>query len=126
MSSLPPKDPNDLFRGTNLSGLPVYEDVPVPPRTGRRDVPKTPDRAPSGIVIDEPHSVDDIESLINRLKRNEAAIVSLERRSNEVAQRMLDYLSGAVFALGGNISPIHQGARTFLIAPPGTTISVPW
>ena len=108
------------------SQMEYYEDTHISKFTPKQNKPKTPAKAGSGIIIYEPGTPEDVQALIDRLKLNESAIVNLEKPPAEIAQRILDYLSGAVYAVGGSISSIKQGMNIFLLTPSGMTISAPF
>ena len=67
-----------------------------------------------------PKSFDDILDLIERLKSREGVIVDFEGIPPHLSQRMLDFLSGAVFALGGSINRIKK--KTYILVPRGVRI----
>ena len=69
----------------------------------------------------EPKSFSDVQTIIERLAGKEAVIVNLESVEIESAQRILDFLSGASYALGGSMRRIK--AYTFLITPQGMGIT---
>ena len=69
----------------------------------------------------EPKSFSDVQTIIERLAGKESVIVNLEYVEIESAQRILDFLSGASYALGGSMRRIK--AYTFLITPQGTGIT---
>ena len=68
-----------------------------------------------------PTSFSDVESIVKKLKRHEGVIVDFEEVPPSVAQRMLDFLSGAVFSLRGSIKKIKY--KTYVLIPDGVTIS---
>ena len=68
-----------------------------------------------------PKSFDDVTDLIARLKAREGLIVDFEGIPPHLAQRMLDFLSGAVFALGGAINKIKK--KTYILVPHGVRIN---
>lgn len=78
-------------------------------------------RSFSSLVIYEPESPEDVENLINHLKRREPAIVNLDRPKQDLGQRVLDMVSGAVYALNGSMHRIRD--NLFLITPEGVEIA---
>ena len=62
-----------------------------------------------------------MENVVKKLKRKEGVIIDFEEVPPAVAQRMLDFLSGAVFALRGSIKKIKY--KTYVLIPDGVTIS---
>jgi len=120
-----PRKNNGVF-GFDESEMEFYEDAHREKFVPRQSRPKPPSKAGSGIIIYEPRTPEDVQALIDRLKQNESAIVNLEKPPPETAQRILDFLAGAVYALGGSISPIQKGSNVFVLTPTGMAISAPF
>lgn len=72
------------------------------------------------IVVYKPTTPEEVETVINFLKRGEPAVANLNDLVEADAQRILDFLSGAVFALGGNVHRITE--NIFLLSPSGVEI----
>lgn len=49
----------------------------------------------------------------DRLKQGEAQIVNLEGTSPEIAARLIDFLNGVTYALGGAVERVSEGAYLF-------------
>lgn len=117
-----------LFKGQrNEEDLDFIEDV-VPKRTTRNIRASAPpplkaQRSMSSVVIHSPTTPDEVESLIDYLKRHEPAIVNLDKPPVEIAQRILDMLSGAIYALNGSMHRIQD--NIFLLTPEGVEIAAP-
>ncbi|MCM1367732.1 MAG: cell division protein SepF [Roseburia sp.] len=76
------------------------------------------------IVFYSPRTSADVERLIDYLRRHEPAIIDLDPIAESPdAQRILDFTSGAVYALGGRIISIKR--NLFLIVPEGIDVSKP-
>lgn len=75
------------------------------------------------VVLYSPKSFNDIQTLIDFLKRREPAVVELSGVADSSAQRILDFLSGAIYALSGSIHRIS--GTIFLLTPSGVSITVP-
>ena len=73
------------------------------------------------MVVLQPQSMEDTQVVIDNLCQGKSVIVNLENLSPEVAQRLLDFISGAIYALRGNIRKVSRGI--FLLAPNGVDIS---
>ncbi len=73
------------------------------------------------VTICAPKNYKDVQEMIEKLSRKESVIVNLEGVESASAQRVLDFLSGASFALGGSMRRIKE--FTFLITPQGTGIT---
>lgn len=81
---------------------------------------KAEERATSGITIIKPKNFKDIENLIDVLKEKRGIVVDLANGENILTQRMLDFLSGAIYALGGNIHRIEK--RIYVMTPKGVKL----
>lgn len=67
------------------------------------------------VIIMQPENYDDAQGICDHLKSKKPVIVNLERLEKELAQRIIDFLSGAVYSLDGNIQKVANGI--FIIAP---------
>lgn len=67
------------------------------------------------VVIMQPDSFDDARDVCDHLKNKKPVVVNLENLSKETAQRVVDFLSGSVYGLDGDIQKVSAGI--FLIAP---------
>ncbi len=67
------------------------------------------------VVIAQPASIDDAQDICDHLKNKKPVVINLENAEKEDAQRIVDFLSGSVYALDGNIQKVAAGI--FLIAP---------
>lgn len=67
-----------------------------------------------------PRSFDDVEVIIDKLVNGEPAIVSLASVRSDTAQRVVDLLSGATYAIGGNLSKLENDLYVF--TPSGVKI----
>ena len=81
-------------------------------------------RTYSSVIVYQPRSAEDVQTLINFLKRREPAIINLDGTDEEIAQRILDFISGAVYALCGSVHRIS--GNIFLLTPEGVDISIPY
>lgn len=67
------------------------------------------------VVIMQPETFDDARDICDHLKNKKPVVVNLENISKETAQRVVDFLSGSIYALDGDIQKVSAGI--FLIAP---------
>jgi len=67
------------------------------------------------MIVYHPVSYEDTQSIIDNLKNRKPVIVNMEELELETAQRILDFLSGAVYALNGTMCKISRGI--FVVAP---------
>ena len=67
------------------------------------------------MVITQPTTFEQSEEICNYLKEKKSVIVNLEYVNKDVARRIIDFISGGVYALDGHIQKISNAI--FLVAP---------
>ena len=67
------------------------------------------------MVISQPTTFEQSEEICSLLKEKKSVIVNLEYVNKDVARRIIDFISGGVYALDGHIQKISNSI--FLIAP---------
>lgn len=77
----------------------------------------------SNIIMVEPKSQKEIQKVVDYLKQGQSVAVNLEAISSEDNQRILDFLSGAIYGLNGSIHRWH--GDLFLLTPEGHKILRP-
>ena len=63
----------------------------------------------------QPESFEEARDITNHLKNRKPIVVNLEAIDKNVARRVIDFLSGAIYALDGDIQKISNSI--FLLAP---------
>ena len=96
----------------------------IAPRPLPDDKQSVTPRNYQNVVVYKPISPEDVQMLIDFLKRKEPAIVNLDEVDVLSAQRILDFVSGATYALNGSVHRI--AGNIFLISPEGVEITVPY
>lgn len=67
------------------------------------------------VVIFEPKDFEEASVIVDNLKTRKPVVVNLEEVETELAKKFFDFLSGAVYALDGNIQKVS--ASIFILAP---------
>lgn len=67
------------------------------------------------MVLYEPRSYDEAQGIADHLRSRRSVIVNLQRIRKDQALRIIDFLSGTVYALSGNISKV--GGNIFVCTP---------
>ncbi|MBQ7466552.1 MAG: cell division protein SepF [Clostridia bacterium] len=75
------------------------------------------------IIFFYPKSYSEVQKLIDYLKNGESVMLNLDGISDAEAQRMLDFSSGAVYAVNGSIKRV--AGNIFLLTPEGLGIVSP-
>ncbi len=72
------------------------------------------------IAVFSPTSYDDVASIIDSLKKGKPTMVHLTELKTETALRILDMLSGAIYALDGGVYEIQK--NIFMFSPSGVEV----
>ena len=69
----------------------------------------------SKMVLIEPRAYSESQQIADYLKKRSAVVVNLKIVTPDVAKRIVDFLSGTIYALGGDLQKI--GGGIFLCTP---------
>ncbi|WP_057870914.1 cell division protein SepF [Liquorilactobacillus ghanensis] len=72
------------------------------------------------IALFEPRIYSDVKAIASKLLNGQAAVVSFRRMEESQSRRVVDFLTGTVFAIGGEIQRIDD--QIFLCTPRGFTV----
>ncbi|MGG1242831.1 cell division protein SepF [Bacillus cabrialesii] len=75
----------------------------------------------SKVVLSEPRVYAEAQEIADHLKNRRAVVVNLQRIQHDQAKRIVDFLSGTVYAIGGDIQRI--GSDIFLCTPDNVDVS---
>ncbi|KHE73036.1 cell division protein SepF [Halobacillus sp. BBL2006] len=78
-------------------------------------------KSSSKMVLSEPSSYNEAQEIADQLVSRRAVVINLQRVDHHQAKRIVDFLSGTVYAIGGDIQKL--GAQTFLCTPDNVEIS---
>ncbi len=73
------------------------------------------------VCVVKPTSVDDSREITETLLAGRTVILNLEGMDLEIAQRIIDFVSGAAYAISGNLQKISN--YIFLVTPTNVDIS---
>lgn len=73
------------------------------------------------VILVEPRVYAEAQDITDHLKSRRAVVVNLQRIGHEEGRQIVDFLSGAVYALNGDIQKI--GSSIFLCTPDNVEIS---
>lgn len=73
------------------------------------------------LVVIEPKSFDECPKLVDSLKGRRPVIINLEKIETETAKKIFDFLSGATYALNGNVQKVAN--NIFIFAPESVDIA---
>ncbi len=75
------------------------------------------------LVVYEPQSFDDVQSIVNQLKNKRPVIINLEQTDKVIARRITDFVGGAVYALDGGVQKVS--ASIMLFTPLNVEVTFP-
>ena len=115
----------DEYQDENLDGLHVEESdytemepLPIPEMNTNRIVPiKSVQDTDTQVVILQPDSIRSSQQVCDHIRAGHTVICNIENVDRSVAQRVIDYISGAAYSIDGNVKPIDQNRKTFVVAP---------
>ncbi|HEY5584480.1 MAG TPA: cell division protein SepF [Ruminiclostridium sp.] len=73
------------------------------------------------MVVSQPNTFDDAQDICDHLKSNKPVVINLEGIEKADAQRIIDFLSGAIYSLDGSIQKVSSDI--FVIAPNNVEVS---
>ena len=81
----------------------------------------SPNTAPFKLVVIEPRAFDECPKLVDNLKSKKPVIINLEKLDSDTARKIFDFLSGATYALNGNVQKVAN--NIFVFAPENVDIT---
>lgn len=75
----------------------------------------------SKVVLCEPRTYNEVQEIADNIVSRRAVVINLQRLDRGQAKRVVDFLSGTVYALNGDIQKL--GAETFLCTPENIDVS---
>jgi cell division inhibitor SepF len=75
----------------------------------------------SKVILIEPRVYAEAQDIADHLKNRRAVVVNLQRIEHDQAKRIVDFLSGTVYAIGGDIQKV--GSSIFLCTPDNIEVS---
>jgi cell division inhibitor SepF len=73
------------------------------------------------VMLVEPRTYDEVQEIADHLKNRKAVVINLQRISHDQAKRIVDFLSGTVYAIGGDIQKL--GVNIFLCTPDNVDVT---
>lgn len=72
------------------------------------------------VVLVEPRQFDDAQTIADNLKNRKAVIINIENSEYELGKRIIDFVGGTAYAIGGSMQKIGQSI--ILAVPPNIDI----
>lgn len=99
------------------------EDRPLKPTLFSRKTQAQPQQTHRGMEVTmiKPTSMDDSREICDYLLQGKAVVLNMEGLHMEIAQRIIDFTSGAAYSLEGNLQKISN--YIFIATPPNVELS---
>ncbi|MDD2979197.1 MAG: cell division protein SepF [Hespellia sp.] len=110
------KDDYDEFDAEEEKRSPAHSTNKVTPMR-----PTSTRKSNMEVCVVKPSSVEDAREITETLLNGRTVILNLEGLDLEIAQRIIDFTSGATFAISGNLQKISN--YIFLVTPTNVDIS---
>ena len=91
------------------------QDDPIIPNGKRGKVVNIHTTTQLKVVVIQLQDFDDAKDIADHLKSKKPVVINLEKLDKDVSRRVVDFLSGVVYGVDGNIQKVANGI--FLIAP---------
>ena len=84
-------------------------------KSKKKDAGATSTNGNGKMILLEPRAYSESQQIADHLKKKNTVVVNMKRVTPDQAKRIVDFLSGTVYALGGDLQKI--GAGIFLCTP---------
>ena len=106
------KDDDDI---DNLNGTEdAYYNI------SEEDAIKEADKTGNKMILLEPRAYSESQQIADHLKNRNSVVVNLKRVTSDQAKRIIDFLSGVIYAIGGSMQKI--GVGIYLVAPKNVSV----
>jgi len=84
------------------------------------DALKEAEKTGNKMILLEPRSFSEAQAIADHLKSRNSVVVNLKRVTSAQAKRIIDFLSGCIYAIGGNMQKI--GVGIYLCTPKNVSV----
>ena len=81
---------------------------------------KEADKTGNKMILMEPRAYSESQQIADHLKNRNSVVVNLKRVTSDQAKRIIDFLSGCIYAIGGNMQKI--GVGIYLCTPKNVNV----
>ncbi len=78
------------------------------------------DKTGNKMILIEPRAFSESQQIANHLKNRNSVVVNLKRVTSDQAKRIIDFLSGCIYAIGGSMQKV--GVGIYLCAPKNVNV----
>ena len=81
---------------------------------------KEADKSGNKMILLEPRAYSESQQIADHLKNRNSVVVNVKRVTSDQAKRIIDFLSGVIYAIGGSMQKI--GVGIYLCAPKNVNV----
>lgn len=101
-------EPQDIFGGSTTANVEDYYDKKTEDVINEND-------GKNKMILLEPRAYSETQQIADQLKARNTVVVNLKRVTSDQAERIIDFVSGTLYAINGAIQKIGPGI--FLCTP---------
>lgn len=98
-----------------------YEEESNRPRFFPRSNKVVPMKRQMEVALIKPSTIDDGSTIVDYLLAGKAVVLNMEGLHTEIAQRIIDFASGAAYSMNGNLQKISS--YIFIVTPESVELS---
>ena len=77
-------------------------------------------KAGSKMILVEPRAYSESKTIAEHLKKRNSVVVNLKRVTSDQAKRIIDFLTGCIYAIGGDLQKLGNGI--YLCTPKNVSV----
>ena len=108
----------DKLLGKEISGGEITEDEYY--SLGIDEAYKDPNSEGNKMILLEPRAYSESQQIADHLKNKNSVVVNLKRVTSDQAKRIIDFLSGCIYAIGGTMQKV--GVGIYLCTPKNVNV----
>ena len=78
------------------------------------------DKNGSKMILIEPRAYSESQAIADQLKKRNSVVVNLKRVTSDQAKRIIDFLTGTLYAIGGDLQKLGNGI--YLCTPKNVSV----
>ena len=78
------------------------------------------EKAGNKMILIEPRAYSESQTIADHLKKRNSVVVNLKRVTSDQAKRIIDFLTGTIYAIGGDLQKLGNGI--YLCTPKNVSV----
>ena len=85
-----------------------------------KDIKDEDDGSGNKMILVEPRAYSESQTIADHLKKRNSVVVNLKRVTSDQEKRIIDFLTGCIYAIGGDLQKLGNGI--YLCTPKNVTV----